>query len=613
MSMNAAPTVRWVSVVSCVALIASAGGTSDLPVIQANENRLPAGALADDTLKISLVVSMARWYPEAEDGPHVDVAAFSEEGKVPMIPGPLIRVPIGTTISATVRNRLGDSTIWVRGLESRPAKPDSVAVAPGAAHTFTFKVTSPGTYFYSAKVGKIDWDNHEREQVSGALIVDPPGPVPPDRIFMINIWGDAVDSTVYDNAVAINGKSWPYTERIKANIGDSLRWRVINASIRSHPMHLHGFYFRIDSRGSMLADSIFPEARRRLEVTEHMAAANTMMITWTPDRPGNWLFHCHFTFHVDQGARLGFRETPGDHHDAHDADPMNHMAGLVMGINVTDSAHTYSSNRSNVRKLRLYANEKRTGKDYRMSYVLQRGHRPPAPDSVEKPGQPIVLEQYEPVDVTIVNRTHAATSVHWHGIELESFSDGVAGWSGADKTLAPMIAPNDSFVAHLILPRTGTFIYHTHLNDLEQLTSGAYGPIIITEPKKRRDPLTDHTITVGWHAAQRQTRLVVNGDSLPAPITMRYNKTQRIRFVNIGAAGAVGFALLRDTTLVKWRPVAKDGAALPADYQILEPARRMLSTGETFDAEWRPPSRGTFKITVSAGKKVRVTQLVKVR
>jgi FtsP/CotA-like multicopper oxidase with cupredoxin domain len=612
--------VKRISAVHCLAAFAivalvSAPRQQDLPVIEANDNRTPAGALANDTLKISLVVSMARWYPEAADGPYVDVAAFSEEGKAPSIPGPLLRVPVGTTISATVRNDLTDSTIWIRGLESRPAKADSVAIRSGQTRTFTFRAGSPGTFLYYARLGKVAGGVREREQLAGAFVVDTRGTVLPDRIMVINIWGDSIDRNTYERAFAINGKSWPYTERIKANIGDSLRWRVINASVRGHPMHLHGFYFRVDSRGSMLADTLYPEARRRLEVTEHLVPGSTMMMTWTPDRPGNWLYHCHFTFHVSQGARLGFRAPPGDHHDMHDGNPMTHMAGLVMGINVTDTGGWYRPARAHTRKLRMYANEKVVGSDYQMSYVLQRGNNAPSRDSVEKAGQPIVLEQHEPVDVTIINNTHAATAVHWHGIELESFSDGVAGWSGVDRTLAPMIAPSDSFVARLIVPRTGTFIYHTHLNDVEQLTSGAYGPIVIMEPNKRFDRLTDHVITIGWHTPRQPPRLVVNGDSLPAPITMRYNKTQRIRFVNIGPAGLVRISLDKDASSMKWRPVAKDGAALPADYQVLEPAKRGLSTGETFDAEWTPPARGRYTITIvfNPDPRSRVVQPIRVQ
>ena len=134
----------------------------------------------------------------------------------------------------------------------------------------------------------------------------------------------------------------------------------------------------------MLADTLYPESRRRLEVTEHLFPRSSIMMTWAPDRPGTWLYHCHFTFHVSQGARLGYRELSGDHHDMHDADPMTHMAGLVMGINVTDTGRWFSPERAHPRKLRLYANEKRDGNQYQMSYVLQRGSRAPARYSVEK-------------------------------------------------------------------------------------------------------------------------------------------------------------------------------------------------------------------------------------
>ena len=40
-------------------------------------------------------------------------------------------------------------------------------------------------------------------------------------------------------------------------------------------------------------------------------------------------------------------------------------------------------------------------------------------------------------------------------------------------------------VAHLTLKRAGTFIYHTHLNDLYQISTGLYGPIIVLEPGQR--------------------------------------------------------------------------------------------------------------------------------
>lgn len=597
--------MRAIRPVAALALIVLAASARDrpaaLPIVEANDNRTPAGTLKDGTLELDLVVQMARWYPEEKDGPFAEVAAFGEEGKPPQIPGPLIRVPEGTTIVARVRNALPDSVIWLRSMITRPAaRDDSVAIRPGETKTVRFLAGAPGTYLYHATQGTYhprpragESVSPEREQLAGVLVIDSAGARTDDRIFMVNIWG-GVDSVIHRNAVAINGRSWPYTERIAANVGDTLRWRVINASVRAHPMHLHGFYFTVNSRGSYLADTVLG-AKQRLAVTENMPHRTTMSMHWTPDRPGNWLFHCHVAFHVLESARL---DAPHEVHH-HAKDPIKHMAGLVMGITVRDPKGLAAKPTGPVRRLRLFANERpRVGRTpMRMSYVLQTGARAPAVDSVEPPGGLILLQRNEPTEITVVNRTHASTSVHWHGLELESYSDGVAGWSGADMKVAPMIAPGDSFTARLTMPRSGTFIYHTHLNDVEQLTSGAYGPIVVVDQRRKFNPEVDHVFTLGWEG--RPPKIAINGDTLgTVPLELKSGRTHRLRFVNIGAGGPATFAVRQDTVPVEWRPVAKDGADLPPALRTAGRASRTLVTGETFDAEWKPEP-GVYRLTVS--------------
>ena len=60
-------------------------------------------------------------------------------------------------------------------------------------------------------------------------------------------------------------------------------------------------------------------------------------------------------------------------------------------------------------------------------------------------------------------------------MELESYYDGVHGFGGIGLRMTPLIQPGESFVVRFTPPRTGTFIYHTHLHDRRQLTSGLYG------------------------------------------------------------------------------------------------------------------------------------------
>ena len=211
---------------------------------------------------------------------------------------------------------------------------------------------------------------------------------------------------------------------------------------------------------------------------------------------------------------------------------------------------------------------------------------------MEIPGSVIILTRGRPADLTVVNRLPEPVAVHWHGLELESWSDGVAGWSGADTLVAPAIAPGDSFVARLTVPRAGTFIYHTHMNDIEQITSGLYGAIVVLEPGRAFDPATDHVFVIGWDGEQDDPatggpRVLVNGDSVPPPLRLAADKAHRLRFVNIGPAAAHTIRLRRDTTEVEWRRVAVDGADLAPSQATRVPARHRIAVGQTADFEVR--------------------------
>ncbi|MGD8279395.1 MAG: multicopper oxidase domain-containing protein [Gemmatimonadota bacterium] len=586
-----------------------------VPRVEANDNRAPAGTMHDDTLTLRLVVEDARWYPEAEDGPSADVAAFAEEGRAPMIPGPLIRVPTGAVIDVTIRNALKDSTLSIQGLVTRPAEfGDSVLIEPGASHRFVFEAGEPGTYVYVARQGVVDFDNVEREQLAGAFVVDPPGGSPPDRILVMNIWGeDAIrsqpdgtaDTVGYRNALAINGRSFPYTERMQATVGEETRWRVINATTRPHPMHLHGFFYDEVSHGDWMADTAYAPQQVRRVVTEDMRPYQTMTMVFTPDRDGHWLFHCHIGFHMSpETARLVVpEEAPGEETHAHalSGDVGRHMAGLVMGVEVHYPPGMNAPPRSEARRLRLFVQEAkaRGSADRAMGYVLQHDDAEPASDSVEIPGSALILTRGEPTDIVVVNRLSEPTGLHWHGLELESFSDGVAGWSGDTGRLAPAIMPGDTFVARLTLARAGTFIYHTHLNDLVQLTDGLYGPLIVLEPGETWDPATDHVYTASWDSPDDDPiHVLVNGAfEPPPPVRLEADVRHRFRFINMGPALVLTYSLRKDGEPVTWQAWAKDGADLPEVQRTFGRAAIRLDVGETADAVVTP-APGDYELVV---------------
>ena len=571
-----------------------------------NDNRTSAGVMRGDTLFVRLVLRNAEWFPQAESGPSLIVAAFAEEGKRPTIPAPLIRVREGTVVDITVRNEIPERTAQSRGLVSHPWTDTSAVLIPsGDSLHRRFGAGAPGTYLYTAVAPEAGY-NDIRDTPNGAFVVDPAGGSKRDRILVVNGWTQANDSLHASVALTFNGRSWPFTELLTAVVGDTLRWRVVNATDDLHPLHLHGHYFRVATMGSGLRDSVTPPSRQRLDVTQPLDSYQTMSLEWVAQTPGNWLFHCHLTFHVDPGyAGLNLPYTPEGlpaHHQDGGAEPQ-HMSGLVLGIRVTPRVGAREVARGKADQYRLLVQEgRRRGRaPHSRGFVLQRGEAPAA-DSIETPGTMLVFTRGRAADVVVVNHLPEPASIHWHGLELESYSDGAPGWSGMGARLAPSIAPGDSFTAHLTLRRAGTFMYHTHMNDMEQLTSGLYGALIVLEPGQRFDSAHDHVYVGSWDGREDPPHFLVNGDSVGGgAIELIAGEKQRLRFIGIGAVSGGRFAVLRDTTHESWRMVAKDGADLPPAVA----AQRMVAeqkviAGETFDFEWMPERAGVYTLRAAA-------------
>jgi manganese oxidase len=582
--------------------------------VHVNDNRKPAGTLAHGVLTVHLEVRLGTWYPDGDNAPGAAVPAFAEAGAPPQIPVPLIRVPAGTAVSVTLRNALRGATLVVHGLNAHPpADPaaDTLQLAPGATRQTRLRLDTPGTYYYwGTTTGRLLGGRmHEDAQLSGAIVVDEPGrPAPAGRIFVIGMWGDtAGGAPSVQHLFVVNGRSWPHTERLSYAVGDTVRWRVLNVSADIHPMHLHGFYFEVGSRGDGRGDTTYAGTRHELEVTERFAIGQTVQLTWIPDRTGNWLFHCHIPAHFGPRGSLGAPPVAerGPHAAKHALEGMN---GLVVGITVRPRAGVApaaAADHRPRRRLRLLVRENAGGTPAQPYYefALQEGGAEPPPDSGHHAGPAIVLTRGEPVAITVVNHMAEPTSVHWHGIELESYFDGVAGWSGGASRLAPAIAPGDSFEARFTPPRAGTFMYHTHVDELRQQPAGLAGALLVLEPGARWDPATDVAVLVSSSpdSAQRLRAVFLNGELTPPPLDWRVGVTYRLRFINITMERpGLRLELRRDTTLARWRVVAKDGAPVPAERQVIEPATRPLSIGETLDVALTPSAPGDLRLEARA-------------
>jgi FtsP/CotA-like multicopper oxidase with cupredoxin domain len=401
--MKSIRSILWTVIMlgfGCTVLVAEPADTRIVP----NTNQGAAGVLQSGILTIRLEAATGEWYPEENEGPALEVAAFRERGGTLSTPGPLLRVPEGTEIHVTVYNHL-DQSLTVHGLHTRPGDANDVLLVPaGGSRELQFLAGAHGNYFYWASRNKAETVAQRRAedgQLNGALVVDSRSDIPnakDDRILMITGWLVVDDDTTQPpkarEVLGINGLSWPHTERLTYRVGESVHWRVINASVAIHPMHLHGFYFRVDSVGDAESETTYGDDQRRMAVTELLRQGRTFSLTWTPDRSGNWVFHCHVLPHISPERRYWQSSAMSAGHNMTDH-AREGMAGLVMGITVLPAdgpTHKPTTPGVRTRNVDLVATEVPGlfGKDPGMAFALANGRSVIKPTI---PGPPILLTQ----------------------------------------------------------------------------------------------------------------------------------------------------------------------------------------------------------------------------
>jgi manganese oxidase len=570
-------------------LLASA---EQLPAIAINQNHTPAGELKDGVLSLQFKIGKGEWHPESEDGMSLAVYAFGEAGRSLQNPGPLIRVPQGTEINASLHNTL-NVPVTVHGLAD-PGSDAVVHLEAGATQEVKFKATTSGLYFYwgSTEADDLKLRHGVDSELTGAFVIDPLGASSKDEIFVIELISDLPGPGGRQTLATINGKSWPYTERFRYEIGDETHWRWINATNEPHALHLHGFYYHVDAINRNNHIETYTGDSRPMVVTQRILVGSTMDTSWSPDRPGQWLFHCHMIQHMIPAvvpSLPGLSVKNAALEQANNMHDHSGMGQMVLGITVPAKSGVVSATEWRAqRKLQLEISE-RPGAP---RFAVRLNDPDHAKTGIGAPpgliGPAIVLTRGEPVEIEVLNKLASPTAIHWHGIELESYYDGVPGWSGADKQITPPIASGSSFVARMAPPRAGTFIYHTHWHDSVQLTNGVYGPLIVLPPGEKFDPESDliFLFSIGDFGNLGEMALI-NGTPDSQPRRLQAGKKYRMRFINISTNNqGMQVSLRGDNGPLEWKVIAKDGADLPASIVHQSKADATITVGETFDAEF---------------------------
>ena len=91
---------------------------------------------------------------------------------------------------------------------------------------------------------------------------------------------------------SINGVKYGDAEPIRLKYGERVRFKFVNETMMTHPMHLHGMWSTLDN-GSKKWNPI--------KHVVSVAPATTVYMETEVDAPGQWAFHCHLSYHAGSG------------------------------------------------------------------------------------------------------------------------------------------------------------------------------------------------------------------------------------------------------------------------------------------------------------------------
>lgn len=92
----------------------------------------------------------------------------------------------------------------------------------------------------------------------------------------------------------INQQTWPNVTPVKIAQGNRVELEFINQSMMAHPIHLHGFSFKVVAIDDKAVDGAF---RDSLLVLPH----SSVKVIFDATLPGKWFLHCHTTYHSHSG------------------------------------------------------------------------------------------------------------------------------------------------------------------------------------------------------------------------------------------------------------------------------------------------------------------------
>jgi manganese oxidase len=248
-------------------------------------------------------------------------------------PGPVLRATEGDDVEIIVVNKLPQPTsihwhgVPVDFVMDGAATISQAPIAPGAQFTYRWIAPQAGTYMYHSH-----YHDMELDSVNGLIVIDPqrPGHAPQydhEAAIMITSlpWekarGHEAQAVLADSMMTssmsmnpkadpipdmgdpmgrmdmaeywcFNGKTFPATDPIDVRMGQTVRVRFGNLTGMTHPIHMHGHWFR------WIAQDGSPLPEPQIVNTVAINPGQTIDIDFVANNPGVWPLHCHILAHM---------------------------------------------------------------------------------------------------------------------------------------------------------------------------------------------------------------------------------------------------------------------------------------------------------------------------
>jgi FtsP/CotA-like multicopper oxidase with cupredoxin domain len=223
-------------------------------------------------------------------------------------PGPTIECLEGDRVRIFVTNKLPEhTTIHWHGVRL-PNGMDGVGgltqphIPAGKTFVYEFEMKHSGTFMYHP---------HADEMVQmamgmmGFIVVHPKDPnrYRVDRDFVFLLAAYDIDPGTYTPRVAemLNFNMWTFNSRVFPGIdhlvvrkGDRVRIRMGNLTMTSHPIHIHGYNFKVTCTDG----GWVPKSAQWPETTIDVPVGALRAVEFIADEPGDWAFHCHKSHHT---------------------------------------------------------------------------------------------------------------------------------------------------------------------------------------------------------------------------------------------------------------------------------------------------------------------------